>query len=337
MALKRTAATTGICALAMTSAMAEMPQRAKPVGDPSWPVVLQQAKPNPNERLWSKADIEQAQARCVALLKGLDVEADHEAPWREGSDCGSPAPMRLNSIGTGAQRVRFAPAPTLSCEMIAGLAQWLRQDVQKLAHRHLGAPLVRIEAMSSYSCRNAYGRSEGRLSEHGRANAIDIAAFVSDTTHVASVEGDWGLTQREIAEQRREPGGSAGTAAMAAVERAPPVLAATPPQPGAPSAGFTAAPMGLQEVRPSVPGIMLQFTGRPQFPGLSRLGGPKPKTAGNAPAVQQPPNKAEFLRGAHKAACRIFGTVLGPEANKTHRNHFHLDMAERAQQTRICE
>jgi len=27
---------------------------------------------------------------------------------------------------------------------------------------------------------------------------------------------------------------------------------------------------------------------------------------------------------AHESACSIFGTVLGPRANKAHRDHFHL-------------
>ncbi len=38
---------------------------------------------------------------------------------------------------------------------------------------------------------------------------------------------------------------------------------------------------------------------------------------------------ARFLRDAHTSACRIFGTVLGPEANKAHSNHFHIAMAQR--------
>ncbi|MBA1203757.1 extensin family protein [Pseudomonas capeferrum] len=36
--------------------------------------------------------------------------------------------------------------------------------------------------------------------------------------------------------------------------------------------------------------------------------------------------KADFLRQVHKAACEHFNTVLGPEYNAAHRNHFHLDM-----------
>jgi len=70
----------------------------------------------------------------------------------------------------------------------------------------------------------------------------------------------------------------------------------------------------------------------------SRLGGPRPtKTkksivvlanAGRSSAVNEI-RKQRFLRGAHDSACKIFGTVLGPEANNAHRNHFHLDMAHR--------
>jgi hypothetical protein len=44
----------------------------------------------------------------------------------------------------------------------------------------------------------------------------------------------------------------------------------------------------------------------------------------------------DFLRAAHRAACKTFGTVLGPEANNAHKNHFHVDMAERPRGA-ICE
>ncbi len=39
--------------------------------------------------------------------------------------------------------------------------------------------------------------------------------------------------------------------------------------------------------------------------------------------------QSRFLREIHDGACKIFGTVLGPEANAAHRNHFHLDMTKR--------
>lgn len=49
--------------------------------------------------------------------------------------------------------------------------------------------------------------------------------------------------------------------------------------------------------------------------------------------------KARFLRLAHDAACGTFTTVLGPEANAAHANHFHLDLSCHGKTCsyRICE
>ena len=37
------------------------------------------------------------------------------------------------------------------------------------------------------------------------------------------------------------------------------------------------------------------------------------------------PARAAFLRDVHGAACGYFGTVLGPDYNQPHANHFHVD------------
>ncbi|MXO90806.1 extensin family protein [Pontixanthobacter aquaemixtae] len=36
----------------------------------------------------------------------------------------------------------------------------------------------------------------------------------------------------------------------------------------------------------------------------------------------------EFLRIVHRSACKRFGTVLGPEYNAAHRDHFHLEKGD---------
>jgi hypothetical protein len=46
--------------------------------------------------------------------------------------------------------------------------------------------------------------------------------------------------------------------------------------------------------------------------------------------------RAQFLRDIHAGACKIFGTVLGPEANEAHSNHFHVDIAKR-RHSAVCE
>ena len=77
-----------------------------------------------------------------------------------------------------------------------------------------------------------------------------------------------------------------------------------------------------------------------------------PAQSGRAPAIVHPiapsgqeapqemaqpaPPEQTFLRSAHAAACLIFGTVLGPEANDFHRDHFHLDIKARKTKS-FCE
>lgn len=39
--------------------------------------------------------------------------------------------------------------------------------------------------------------------------------------------------------------------------------------------------------------------------------------------------KAAFLREVHDGACGLFSTVLGPDYNAAHRDHLHMDQAER--------
>ncbi len=61
------------------------------------------------------------------------------------------------------------------------------------------------------------------------------------------------------------------------------------------------------------------------------------------PPVAKPPiemsvaeRKSAFVHGIHDDACKTFNTVLGPDANAAHKNHFHLDMKVR-RYVKICE
>jgi hypothetical protein len=328
------------------------------------------ADPNPPAPLtWSTQELEQAHARCNALLAGLDAVAIPEPPLREGSECGTPAPMKLVSVGRSPQVV-LSPPPTVTCDMVATLARWLDRDVQPLARTHLGAPIVRIDVMSSYSCRNAYGRARGKVSEHGKADAVDVASFVTARGQAAMVVAEWGPTARQIAAQAaaanrgvadRGPGQPLGQSpphgqALAPVQPSPGQPSIVPLQgdlthpsrnAAAPRPPAAAAAMMPLDLRPGVtigiPGITLDVPGSPDRSfssfGLmqpNRLGGPKPSPeAAESPAP--PSGKTDFLRAAHRSACKVFNTVLGPEANNAHLNHFHLDMAERVQHMKICE
>ncbi|QNA83435.1 extensin family protein [Sphingomonas sp. So64.6b] len=48
-------------------------------------------------------------------------------------------------------------------------------------------------------------------------------------------------------------------------------------------------------------------------------------------------DKGTFLRAVRNGACRLFSTALSPDYNAAHRDHFHLDQAERGQMSwRSC-
>jgi hypothetical protein len=300
---------------------------ASPVARPqtAWPRILPQSKPGevPEDPAWTVEEIEQARAHCGDLLKGLGIAVVPLAPIREG-ECGAPAPVQLISVGTNPP-VSFSPPPTLTCDMVAALHRWLEREVQPLARRHLGTPIVGVTTMSSFSCRMAYGRAKGRLSEHGRVNAIDIAGFLTAQGKTAAVAADWGPIAREIATQ------AAAAQAEAAKKQAVPA-----PKRDGEKAARPATASAVPAFRPTIefPAVIIGEPPSGPATGLgwapSRLGGPKPDGA----AADD--GKAHFLRAAHRAACTIFATVLGPEANKAHKNHFHLDMSQR-KSANICE
>jgi hypothetical protein len=89
-------------------------------------------------------------------------------------ECGAPDVVRLRAIlMPNARRIALVPQPTLRCSMADALADWVRADIGPLAGG-LGSPLAEIENYDSYDCRAMNGIAGAKLSEHGRANALDI-------------------------------------------------------------------------------------------------------------------------------------------------------------------
>jgi hypothetical protein len=71
------------------------------------------------------------------------------------------------------QRVALAPAATLRCPMAEVVARWIREEVAPAAAT-LGSPARTIVTATSYDCRERDRVSGAKLSEHGRANALDL-------------------------------------------------------------------------------------------------------------------------------------------------------------------
>jgi len=73
-------------------------------------------------------------------------------------------------------RVVLSPAAMMRCPMAEAVARWTRDDVAPSLSSE-GASLRGIETLDSFNCRTFNGVTGARVSEHGRANALDVGAL----------------------------------------------------------------------------------------------------------------------------------------------------------------
>ncbi len=93
-------------------------------------------------------------------------------------ECGARDAVRLDSvILPDKTKVAVAPPATLRCTMATEVANWIRDDVAPATAKQLGAPLRGLENLGSYECRGRDRVRGATLSEHGRANALDVRSF----------------------------------------------------------------------------------------------------------------------------------------------------------------
>ena len=161
----------------------------------------------------------------------LDREGVRYRPLEDrwfGNGCSALGSVQLLDIGTPVTNLG-----AMTCPLARQFARWAREAVQPAAQTWLGSRVVRIESFGTYACRPVNSREGAKLSEHGRANAVDISAFHLADGRRITVEAGWNHRDEDV---RR------------------------------------------------------------------------------------------FLHAVHKAGCRRFGIVLGPDADAYHRDHLHFDM-----------
>ena len=118
-----------------------------------------------------------------AVPSACDSELDKVAAFHPlgaliaPGECGAGDAVMLESvILPDATKVVLTPPATLRCTMAQAVAQWVRDDVAPAALK-LGAPLRGLQNLGSYECRGRDRVRGATLSEHGRANALDVHAF----------------------------------------------------------------------------------------------------------------------------------------------------------------
>ena len=106
--------------------------------------------------------------------------------------------MRLEAVVLpDKRRVAVKPAAVLRCAMAAAVVDWIRTDMAPLAER-LGSTISDLDNFDSFECRGRNRVVGARLSEHGRANALDIRAIKLANGRSIS------LTDRTVPRETRE-------------------------------------------------------------------------------------------------------------------------------------
>jgi hypothetical protein len=114
---------------------------------------------------------------CLADLAALGTKFEMRTRIDEGEGCGIDQPLEvaevLPGIDTGGAQMR--------CETARALGHWLKDTVNPALK--IAMPDRKITGLttgSTYACRLRNSAAEGKISEHARGNAIDIAAFRLD-------------------------------------------------------------------------------------------------------------------------------------------------------------
>lgn len=131
------------------------------------------------------------QCRADLAREGVRFKALEDRLFDNG--CSAVGSVQLLDIGTPVTHLG-----AMTCPLARQFARWAREAMQPAAAARLGSRIVRVESFGTYSCRPVNGRPGARLSEHGRANAVDIAAFVLADGRRITVKDGWNGSDEDV-------------------------------------------------------------------------------------------------------------------------------------------
>ncbi|MEM1300845.1 MAG: extensin family protein [Pseudomonadota bacterium] len=152
-----------------------------------WTPLSLDAEPNFLSR-WKVRALSLDRGMCRAALTNTGSMLDFLPDAEDSAQCHIRNRVRVVSLSNASMN-----PVSMRCEMAARLYLWERHELQRLARKHLGTRVARIEHFSAYSCRRmrtSRGNSF-RWSQHATANAFDIAGFVMADGRRVGLPGDW--------------------------------------------------------------------------------------------------------------------------------------------------
>ena len=126
---------------------------------------------------------------CLAEL-GASKAAFSPLPDKYyGAGCAPLGTVQMSSVKSDDAKLALTNLGPVTCPLAETFAAWARFGADRAAQQILGSPIVRIETMGSYSCRNVAGTP--RRSAHATASAIDVSGFILADGRRITVSGNW--------------------------------------------------------------------------------------------------------------------------------------------------
>ena len=131
--------------------------------------------------------------QCLSDLtrEGVRFKALPDRVFENG--CSAIGAVQLLDIGTPTTNLK-----SMTCPVARQYARWTREALQTNARVWLNSRVVKIESFGTYACRPVNGQQGNKLSEHGRANAVDIAAFVLEDGRRITVLAGWNGPDEDV-------------------------------------------------------------------------------------------------------------------------------------------
>ncbi len=164
------------------------------------PVVIPQQFAPPQEEYASFPDTASATAApatpSACQIRLAKIAVFQPLPVLVGpGDCGATDAVVMDTIILPDQsKVAVMPPATMRCPMAEAIANWVRDDVApSLKDR---PPLRGLDNLDSYDCRGRNNIRAAQLSEHGKADALDVRDFkLADGRELGltdiNVDKDW--------------------------------------------------------------------------------------------------------------------------------------------------
>lgn len=174
---------------------AEAP-KAAPVPNPA-PASTDDAEAAPAQAATAAPPKPEPSACRLALTESIAI-APSISPIKGPGECGGEDLVRLEAVVVSpTQRVALKPPAVLRCAMATAVADWIRSDMVPLA-AGLGTTISELDNFDSFSCRGRNRVAGAKLSEHGRANALDVRGLKLANGDTLS------LTDRAVQRETRE-------------------------------------------------------------------------------------------------------------------------------------